>query len=64
MAPTISKNGGTLMTLPRWNAGMWLTAVMAAEDLIVAAAFLYNRDVKHACYWFFAGCITATTMWF
>ena len=45
------------------NLGQWLVLGMAIEDFIVAAAFAYSRDFKHAAYWFFAGCITATTLY-
>ena len=47
-----------------WNIGTWFVFLLALEDFAAAAAFLYSRNYVKAAYWFFAGCICATTMFF
>ena len=47
----------------KWNVGRCLVLGMAIEDFVIAGVFAYSRDFKHAAYWFFAGCITGTTLY-
>jgi len=52
------------MTLPKWNAATWFVAIMAAQQFVAAVVYACGKDFKHAAYWFFAGCIAVTTMFF
>jgi len=38
-------------------SGRTLALVMAGEQFVIALVYLHERDFRHACYWFFGGCI-------
>jgi hypothetical protein len=35
----------------------WLALTMAGEQFVIAGAYAYQRDFRHAAYWFFGACL-------